>query len=46
MDRPGNFTDWCKRLMPYDDSMAKKQLDLLRRHLVKTAEKASKIDGN
>ncbi|SAL96545.1 hypothetical protein [Absidia glauca] len=46
MDRPGNFTDWCKRLMPYDDSMAKKQLDLLRRHLVKTAEKASKIDGD
>ncbi|KAI8341774.1 peptidase family C50-domain-containing protein [Chlamydoabsidia padenii] len=45
-DRPGNFIDWCKRLRQYDDLMANKQLDLLRRHLMKTADKVSKTNGD
>ncbi|KAI8335104.1 hypothetical protein BC941DRAFT_356064 [Chlamydoabsidia padenii] len=39
LDRPGNFIDWCKHLMMYDAVLAKKQFDLLQRHLTKTVKK-------
>ncbi|ORX55552.1 hypothetical protein DM01DRAFT_1285702 [Hesseltinella vesiculosa] len=40
LDRPGNFIDWCKSLMASDEPMAKKQLDLLQRHLFKLTAKS------
>ncbi|ORZ20231.1 hypothetical protein BCR42DRAFT_204087 [Absidia repens] len=45
LDQPGNFIDWCKHLMPYDDVIAKKQLDLLVRHLTFTVNKVATFDN-
>ncbi|KAI8093676.1 uncharacterized protein BX664DRAFT_365071 [Halteromyces radiatus] len=43
LDRPGNFIDWCKHLMSFDEVLAKKQFDLLQRHLSRTASKSAKF---
>ncbi|CAO3592351.1 unnamed protein product [Absidia cylindrospora] len=45
LDQPGNFIDWCKHMMSYDDVTAKKQLDLLERHLTFTVSKVSTFDN-
>ncbi|CAO3592950.1 unnamed protein product [Absidia cylindrospora] len=44
LDRPGNFIDWCKHLMTYDAVLAKKQFDLLQRHLTKIANRQGVFD--